>query len=70
MKSLADVSKELGISYLTLYRLTRAGYVRAVKIGKQWRISEEEVSRIKVEGVSFPTSVINHRGISLSEKSA
>lgn len=46
-----EVSKILGVSYITVTRWCRAGRIRALKLGHQWRISEEEVDRIISEGV-------------------
>lgn len=50
MYSLNQVAKILGYSKRTIYRMINDKRIKAVRIGKQYRISEEEVERIKKEG--------------------
>lgn len=50
MLSLKELAKELRLSENTVRRAIKAGRIKAVKLGKQFRISEAEVERIKKEG--------------------
>ena len=43
--SIEEVAKMLKVAYLTVYRWVRSGKLKAVKAGKQYRISKEEVGR-------------------------
>ena len=47
IKDLADFFK---VDYTTVYDRVIAKKINAVKAGIQWRISEEEVERLKKEG--------------------
>ena len=51
--SAQDVSDRLRISLSTVHHLTRTGQIRAVKIGKQWRYSNEEIDRYLMSGFDF-----------------
>ncbi len=39
----AEVAEELRVSAMTVYRLIKSGELRAARIGKSYRISEEDV---------------------------
>ena len=39
----AEVAEQLRVSSMTVYRLIKAGELRAARIGKSYRISEEDV---------------------------
>ena len=41
-----EVSSIIGISITSIYEWIRSGRIAAVKIGKFWRISKEELERI------------------------
>jgi len=47
MKTIAEVSKETGISVYTIHSWIRSGRIKATKIGRKWRISEEEIQKVK-----------------------
>jgi len=51
MLKVSTVAKELGCGYLTIYRWIKAGKIKAVKIGRFWKIEEKELERIKKEGL-------------------
>ena len=50
MTTIEEVSKILKISYRSAWLMVVAGTIKAVRVGNQWRISEDEVERIKKEG--------------------
>jgi excisionase family DNA binding protein len=39
----AEVAEQLRVSSMTVYRLIKSGELRAVRIGKSYRISEDDV---------------------------
>jgi excisionase family DNA binding protein len=45
-----EVAHELGRSYVTVISYIRKGHIRAIKVGGQWRIKQEELERFKSEG--------------------
>lgn len=47
MYKLKEVAEILHCSERTLYRWIKDGTLKAVKIGSQWRVSEEEVKRLQ-----------------------
>lgn len=51
MLTIEDVAKELNISQITVYRHLKSNKIKGVKIGKNWRISEEEIKRVKQYGI-------------------
>ena len=50
MYSLNQVARILNYSKRTIYRMINDGRIKAVRIGKHYRIAEVEVERIKKEG--------------------
>ena len=40
-----EIAKYLGVSAITVYRLTEKGKIPAKKVGAQWRYLKEEVDR-------------------------
>jgi len=57
MYSLADVAKILNLSEMTIRRMVNrykngetVNVIKAVKIGRRWRVTEEEVDRIRNGG--------------------
>jgi excisionase family DNA binding protein len=46
MLTIEDVARELHISIMSVRRYIESGQIKAVKIGKVWRISQEELNRI------------------------
>ena len=51
--NLNEACKELSVSYNTLRKYIRLGLVKAVKIGKSYRISDDEIERVKIEGIDL-----------------
>lgn len=41
--SIEEVSKILKVAYLTVYRWIRAGELKAIKAGKQYRIAKSQL---------------------------
>jgi excisionase family DNA binding protein len=48
--TIEEVSKILKISYRSAWLMVVAGKIKAIRVGNQWRISEDEIERIKKEG--------------------
>jgi excisionase family DNA binding protein len=48
----AEVAEELRVSSMTVYRLIRAGELRAVRIGKSFRIRPDDVDAYLAERYS------------------
>lgn len=46
-----DVATILDVSTRTVHAWNADGKIKAVKIGREWKVSREEVDRIKREGV-------------------
>jgi excisionase family DNA binding protein len=51
MLTIDEVAKVLKVSYRSVWILVKAEKIKAVKVGKQWRISESEIEHIKEVGV-------------------
>jgi excisionase family DNA binding protein len=49
--SIAEVAKIIGLCTKTVYGYARSGKIHAVKIGRSWKITADEVKRITTEGV-------------------
>jgi excisionase family DNA binding protein len=41
--TVAEVAKQLRVSNMTVYRLIKAGEMRAVRIGRGYRLKEDDV---------------------------
>jgi excisionase family DNA binding protein len=48
---LSDVMNILGVTRVTLYNYIKAGKVKAVKVGAQWRIPQTEIDRLTEQGL-------------------
>lgn len=48
--TVAEVAEMLRVSNMTVYRLINAGQLRAVRVGKSYRLTEEDVDRYLTEG--------------------
>ncbi|HEX2850027.1 MAG TPA: helix-turn-helix domain-containing protein [Acidimicrobiales bacterium] len=48
--TVAEVADMLRVSNMTVYRLINAGQLRALRVGKSYRITEEDVDRYLAEG--------------------
>lgn len=51
MFTVEQVAEILNIAKITVFRHLKSGKIKGVKIGNVWRISIEEVDRIKQEGI-------------------
>lgn len=47
--TVAEVAQALRVSNMTVYRLIKAGQLPAVRVGKSYRLREEDVDRYLVE---------------------
>ena len=45
-----EVADQLRVSTMTVYRLIKAGDLRAVRVGKSFRITEDDVDRYLADG--------------------
>jgi excisionase family DNA binding protein len=50
MLTLTEVCKTLHISKTTAFRFIESGKLKAVKVGKIWKVEESELERIRREG--------------------
>ena len=48
--TVAEVADIMRVSSMTVYRLIKAGEVRAVRIGKSYRLAEDDVDRYLAQG--------------------
>jgi len=48
--SVNEVAKILNISYRTLMRLIKAGSIKAIRIGTQYRVTKQELDKVLEEG--------------------
>lgn len=51
MLTISEVAEQLRVSEITIYRYLKSGQIKGTKIGKQWRIREDIVEKIKSEGI-------------------
>jgi excisionase family DNA binding protein len=48
--TVAEVAGMLRVSSMTVYRLIKAGDIRALRVGKSYRVPEEEIDRYLAAG--------------------
>lgn len=48
--TVAEVASQLRVSNMTVYRLINAGQLPAVRIGKSYRITEDDVDKYLAQG--------------------
>jgi excisionase family DNA binding protein len=48
--TVAEVAGMLRVSSMTVYRLIKAGDLRALRVGKSYRVPEEEIDRYLADG--------------------
>lgn len=48
--TVAEVADILRVSTMTVYRLIKGGELRAVRVGKSFRITEDDVDRYLADG--------------------
>jgi len=51
--TLQEIAEILKISEITIYRYIKKGKIKAIKIGKKWRIKSEELERILKDGIKI-----------------
>lgn len=49
--TVAEVARAMRVSNMTVYRLIKSGQLRAIRVGKNYRIRESEVERYLRERV-------------------
>ncbi len=55
-RSVSDAARALGVSTGTLYRLRKAGKLRAVKLGGRTLVLESEIDRVLAEETTHSPS--------------
>lgn len=50
MLTIKQVADELNVCRMTIMRHLTKGNIKGIRVGRSWRISREEVERIKREG--------------------
>lgn len=50
-KTTKELAEEFRVAESTIKRKIYAGKIKAIKIGRDWKIPEEEFERLKKEGV-------------------
>ena len=48
--TVAEVADMLRVSSMTVYRLIKGGELRAIRVGKSYRLAEDEVDRYLAQG--------------------
>jgi excisionase family DNA binding protein len=48
--TVAEVADIMRVSTMTVYRLIKAGDLRAVRVGKSYRLAEDDVDRYLAQG--------------------
>ena len=48
--TVAEVADMLRVSSMTVYRLIKAGDLKAIRVGKSYRLAEDEVDRYLAQG--------------------
>ena len=51
MYNIDQVAEMLRLCRITVFRYIKSGKIKAIKIGREWRIKQEEIDRIMREGV-------------------
>lgn len=49
MKSISEVAKIFNTSRQNIWNKVKSGEIKAIRFGKLWRISDEEIQRLKGE---------------------
>lgn len=66
MYSLEEVAKRLGVQVRTVRSFVRAGKLKAVRIGKQYRVAREDLESITGGPHGWRASVARHRRAEVS----
>ena len=51
MYNIDQVAEMLRLCRITVFRYIKSGKIKAIKIGREWRIKQDEIDRIMREGV-------------------
>ena len=51
MYNIDQVAEMLRLCRITVFRYIKSGKIKAIKIGREWRIKQEEIDRIMREGL-------------------
>ena len=51
MYNIDQVADMLRLCRITVFRYIKSGKIKAIKIGREWRIKQDEIDRIMREGV-------------------
>ena len=51
MFTIKEVALILKVTEMTVFRHIHSGKIKAIKVGKSWRINESEIKRIKRCGI-------------------
>lgn len=57
MVNLKDACKRLDISYSTVLKYVKMGLIKTIRMGRKYRIPEEEIERVLREGIVLPEAV-------------
>jgi excisionase family DNA binding protein len=63
MMSLKEAASEIRVCYNTMLKYVNTGAIKAVKIGRTYRVSEEEIERVKREGVQLSPETLTKDNI-------
>ena len=50
MYNIDQVAEMLRLCRITVFRYIKSGKIKAIKIGREWRIKQDEIDRIMREG--------------------
>ena len=50
MYNIDQVAEMLRLCRITVFRYIKSGKIKAIKIGREWRIKQEEIDRIMCDG--------------------
>ena len=53
MKKIKDVASILGVHPNTIRRWIKSGKLKATKVGRDWKISEEVIDKTKEQGLKI-----------------
>ena len=51
MLTIKETAAALNLSYRTVFNYIKKGDIKAVRIGRKWLVKEEEVERLRNEGM-------------------
>lgn len=60
MMSMNEACEALGIHYNTLKKYRDLGLIKYIRWGKSYKFTEEEIERVKREGIVLPSKKVSH----------